>query len=268
MNSLFKDQVCLIPATTVGLLKIRTMHMQMTLAVFVLLQLFSRDISAISADRLVKEFCGFEQKCAEYHTDVEQMEDSCCKPCECIETCKEKETCCADIEELANTTDVIKQQCLPAAYMPEGVQELTGINSYYTRAHCPEEFEDSNIKEKCENKTAHSLDDITFVSSEDGTFVYKNKFCGLCHGEKRTIPWSLTISLDCGVTLFGQNLTLKNILLTLLTKCAISMTEPRHLAVENTVCFDRSLLISECNNTGEWEQFDSDLQELCLNSSG
>lgn len=239
--------------------------MQMKLAAFVLLQIFSRNILA---DGLDKEFCGFEQKCAKNLTDVAKMENSCCKSCECIEICREKDTCCVDMKELSNTTDVIKQQCLPAVYMPRGVEELTGINSYYVRAHCPTAFADSRIKEKCENKTAHSLDDITFVSSENETIIYKNKFCGLCHGEIRTIPWNLTISLDCGVTLFEQNLTLKNVVSTLLNKCAISMTGPRHSAVEDTVCIDRSLLISECNITGEWEEFESDLQELCLNSSG
>ncbi|XP_045199225.2 uncharacterized protein LOC123553603 [Mercenaria mercenaria] len=212
-------------------------------------------------------YCGFEQKCAGNRTDVKLKTDSCCGPCECADICIEKNTCCKDKKRLDDNKHVMTQQCIPASYSQESIQVDRSTPFYFARTRCPDEFIDLNLKEKCEGRKPKSLKEITLVSSEDRSIIYKNKFCGLCHGDNKTKAWEIVAhkSPNCRTITSKQNINLTFITEHILSYCTLTFVKPSDVDLRSVMCFDKSLVINHCNQTGEWEIYDSNLESLCLN---
>jgi hypothetical protein len=162
-----------------------------------------------------------------------------------------------------------KQQCLPALYKPRGISEDVSVDSYYTRSFCPDTYTNLSVKNRCETTAPESFDEISFVSSEDGKIVYKNKYCGLCNGENKTRSWEMTILLNkkCGNV---QTIPTENIELFMqftILHCMMTFEKPSGIDVRSVLCFDKTKVISECNVTGKWDFYNSELEKLCLNDS-
>lgn len=220
------------------------------------------------AARIDVQYCGFEQRCGGNKTNVVPTKDTCCQPCECVDACKERDTCCADVKELDDTKEIPKQQCLPAEFVPYSAMASKNPISYYVRSRCPKSFNDIVVKEKCEKQTNYSLEEIAFVSSTDGNIIYKNKYCGLCHGDQTTEPWTMHVSRTCYSRLSMVDETRSSVNKIILANCKIGLMEPSGLKIKQTVCFDDDMVIGRCNQTGEWDVYNNTLEDLCHSPTG
>ena len=227
-----------------------------------------------NATNLELKVCGFEQSCLRNNTKQQTGEDTCCRPCECEDICSEKGTCCPDKKEHIATDREIKQKCLTLDHIPEGysLSLYTSVVSYFTRASCPKDFTDINIKAKCEHGNVDALVDVRPVSSNDGKVIYKNKYCSYCHGEKNTIGWNVIVHRDspfeCKNMIRISHLNINTFTTKLLANCILAFIPPKYINIWNHLCFDEAYVIRQCNITRKWDTFESDVNNLCLNQSG
>jgi hypothetical protein len=132
-------------------------------------------------------------------------------------------------------------------------------------------FKDNYIKDKCENRKPQSLQELVFVSSNDGKIIYKNKFCALCHDENNAIIWEISafkINM-CRQLISEEHLSAISVTEFILHNCAVSFKRPKSSTVDHqgVICFDNNI-ISKCNETGKWDVYDSKIERMCLNPPG
>ena len=96
-------------------------------------------------------------------------------------------------------------------------------------------------------------------------------YCSYCHGEQKTNKWKVIIhraSPDkCKNLLLHVRLNIVTIKANLLTNCILIFMPPKNIDFWNVLCFDEATVIQQCNITGTWSKFDSDVNNLCLNQS-
>lgn len=197
--------------------------------------------------------CGLRQSCALANASASTY-TSCCRPCSCDDFCQERKTCCPDMTSYSRNTQIIEQQCLPAAYSYKPTGFLTSLGSlgvyyYFVRADCPVDTTGTILARKCAENSHGNIDDVRYVSSSDGLVIYKNRFCALCHGEKEVIPWEVGIDYKCIKYYFldSRNYTVAEVNHVLFTRCWLYFKRPKSLNVRTTYCYQEEYLISKCS---------------------
>jgi hypothetical protein len=134
----------------------------------------------------------------------------CCKKCSCKDTCVKEGSCCPDYlteEDLfssendkpviadANTTVTHTLECVKVQHSSNHDQ------GYMMVASCPSDFNDIEVKQKCEMKKHFSnLFDIfehAPVTYTDQGQTYKNQYCGKCIMQKDVFSLFWHVSLMC-----------------------------------------------------------------------
>jgi hypothetical protein len=227
-----------------------------------------------NATKLEVKFCGFEQRCTRNVTMQWSEWEFCCRPCECDDICIEKGTCCRDKEKINNMeSDVnVQQKCLPSAYKANGTDIHIILPSFYARTSCPKEYKDTDIKAKCESVgPPKTITEIRPVSSVDGNIVYKNIYCGYCHGERRTLDWEVSVhkasNPSCRKVL-DTALDIVTIYSKILSNCILHFIPPTNIDFWKVMCFEESYVKKQCNMTGNMETIDNELYDFCLNQTG
>ena len=216
------------------------------------------------------KFCGFAQNCSKSNPRKTLPTTACCRPCECDDICIEKGTCCRDKNELFLKDNSVKQKCLKSAHAPNGIPIPSIVLSYYNRISCPNDFNGTDIKAKCEDDRVETLVDVTPVSSRDGKIIYKNKYCSYCHRERNIQSWEIIVHRvsprSCMKILTEETFNIETITSKILSNCLLVFNPPNNIAFWEVLCFKE--VTRRCNVTGTWEVFEKDIHSLCLNQTG
>ncbi|KAK3590084.1 hypothetical protein CHS0354_041127 [Potamilus streckersoni] len=198
----------------------------------------------------------------------------CCKECSCNVDCTREGECCpnfvADFDELARV-DGSELEChYPSLHPPK--ESMRKYSGYYFISDCPFGWD-------LEERKACRTSDITFVMSEKFEFSnvtpvtdnkyrlnYRNKFCALCHGVAQQDLLGWNVSLECGNSfLFGSPLKQRIIDAINSKECNI-IFQPQELSrYTQEKC---TPLISNCNQSGLWYEYDEVIEKLCHSPLG
>jgi hypothetical protein len=121
------------------------------------------------------------------------------------------------------------------------------------RSKCPEGYPRNLTRKKCEEQRPESILDAPFVSSKNGSIIYKNRHCAACFGEIDTISWKIEIDWFCMKHSFltdGFEMSMNQTYLAqiLLTRCTLSFKRPKITSWKSTVCFESIQVVSSCEN--------------------
>lgn len=133
---------------------------------------------------------------------------------------------------------------------------------YWLVSSCPESQKNSTLSKYCENPDLVKLSSHIPVSDALTGISFRNIFCALCHNFQELVPWKINI--------FSARIQrVSDYSHEDLVKMAMSMTdnifsilfEPE---IKSRECIpDHMLLAKECNETGQWKEYDSQLEALC-----
>ncbi|XP_045188125.2 uncharacterized protein LOC123546002 [Mercenaria mercenaria] len=210
--------------------------------------------------------------------------DNCCKPCNCDrETCLKTRSCCPDVlpnnyleytgivadiyEEsespmrVENTVEEIPM-CEPTRLIPKGAVDET---NYYMISTCPR-VTVAGLRMNCTRTYTKELQEFTDflpVYSHSTLSVYRNKYCALCNGVQQKDIKFWKLMLKCGKDMY-KDINSQSEVISLVfadTVCDLHYQKP-YLNGLNTVQCESS--ISRCNVTGNWNQYDPDIEAGCL----
>jgi hypothetical protein len=234
----------------------------------------TNDSISHNVSNMVKELCqGSDGQWNGKQMFVSLPENSCCKSCEMDQICIERKTCCDDRwQHIKNFT---AQVCLPGRKVHNMNMRLN--MNYLVRAHCPSNFSNDDIRNKCENEEPTTLEDVPFVSPREGDVIYKNRYCAVCHGETNPIVWNLQIDHACIRRVFllkyysglVQNASIIN--KNLINSCEIYFERPDKTQTnwKRLMCAIDAKFVSDCPEkpssilpTGRIKE---ELNDLCLN---
>ncbi|XP_062600030.1 uncharacterized protein LOC134261621 [Saccostrea cucullata] len=120
-------------------------------------------------------------------------------PCSCTSECNNTNNCCEDPKYNIIMKQVNKWSCVDVSYPP--IPDFHQ-HSYFMISKCSKAYNNTEIKNLCENDNKHYLSLIP-VTDKDTSVTYKNYFCFLCvvpdsnyiQNHTYLVPW--TISLAC-----------------------------------------------------------------------
>ena len=185
----------------------------------------------------------------------QQIPNSCCGYCSCHQRCVETGSCCPSA--LGMFWEVIQptQECIPLSYkVPEYARRQFMI------ASCPDTFRGPDVIKKCEER--HSASDLSsFLPVDDRSKgnTYANRYCAECHyvTSANFVNWNAQV--QCNYTAFtprNHDTLLKDINET--NDCDLVLKP-----VKNDRKKSCDSLVSSCNVTGQWEEFDKFTAQAC-----
>jgi hypothetical protein len=212
--------------------------------------------------------------------------------CSCQDTCVEEGSCCPDyfnaegidfkenqtshdnnkkpVSASANTTLTHTQECVKVQH-----GRIQNQDGYMMVSSCPPNFDDIEVKRKCEMKIHHSnpfdiIDNVP-VTYEDQRQTYKNQYCGQCNLQEDVVPtfWHVTLLCDLqyfafkSISAVNQFEFIEAVLFTLPGKCNVVFEyETTNISVnaEPQKC-TYDTMIDTCNE----EHSNTFLQTMCKN---
>ncbi|KAL3864229.1 hypothetical protein ACJMK2_005933 [Sinanodonta woodiana] len=192
----------------------------------------------------------------------------CCNECSCNEDCLREGNCCPNVvtyfDALARVGESELECYYPSLYPSKTIRSQD--SGYYFISDCPNGCDP-------EERKACRASDIAFVMSEEFEFSnvtpvtdikhrrnYRNKFCASCHGVAQEDQLFWNVSLNCSKRfLFGSTLK-QSITDAIISKECNIMFQPQELSYSQMKC---TPLISKCNQSGTWYQYDDVIEKLC-----
>ncbi|KAL3864650.1 hypothetical protein ACJMK2_006314 [Sinanodonta woodiana] len=193
----------------------------------------------------------------------------CCDTCRCDVHCKKERNCCpnfvADFDELLRIVGSELECQYPALRKPK--KHVPEDSGYYFIADCPP-------KSSMEETMACRRSSDSYVLSEEFDFSnvtpvtnirnglnYRNTFCASCHGiEKDDLHyWNVLLACDSSFV-FGISLKQRIIDAIISEECNITFQPPKLSEYTPKKC---TPLISRCNESGSWSQYDEVIEKLC-----
>ena len=206
--------------------------------------------------RQFEQLCSNANACSNetYHEAM-----SWCRPCSCDKYCHERILCCPDYNESSEYVPVsnFTHMCLPAARNSDSLKLYTQY--YFVRATCPADFESDETKEACEGQHVSSVDDVIFVTSQDGQVTYKQ--CAVCHGETNVQEWGGATVRPC-IKHFLMN-TNANIV----SKCELLFTLYPVFNKISNYCLAADEIVSTCPQNTDVNR-NILFEELCISMTG
>lgn len=189
--------------------------------------------------------------------------ESCCGICDCHETCYTHGNCCPDVLQYFNDSSI--DTCVRPQYLNYGTTNLSIPQSYYMTNKCPEEFENVNIRNKCENipERVRYLEDLWFIQPTSiEKSVYRNRYCAMCHGRQidHLVPW--VISVQCCSSTLTETKSFEELLDILSSNklCNIFFLPP---IIEPSPRSCNWGEYTTCNQTGTMTTYDVTLDRWC-----
>ncbi|KAK3589600.1 hypothetical protein CHS0354_043061 [Potamilus streckersoni] len=189
------------------------------------------------------------------HTEVySTFSESPCDLCDCSENCIYDKTCCVDLILNENPYDCISSEIFSSARDQDRTNDL-GILAIST---CKNISQPAFIRDMCHQQPFSNL-----ISSLpgiiDGSVIFKNIFCSYCHDFKDNFQ-PLDITITCSILMEPTMFMFFSSLLrtTLERKCNV-----RVVATSHDICRAQTLMVSKCNITGEWKNYDQNIENMC-----
>ena len=198
----------------------------------------------------------------------------CCSDCECNAGCEIDGNCCPDYKtlHLPMVEDVVSEDTVETCmltdirYQPDNatVQSDHSLDSDYilTYQACPLNVHES-LRFRCEGEFQVfqnlTVDDVIPLSDNVTMKTYRNKHCAICNGADldRLTPWSVGLSCN-DRPVFSSIGQLVSMIMNGRVDCELNLKLPTSVDVQ--YCDD---VISDCNTTGLWDNFDPDVYRAC-----
>ena len=190
----------------------------------------------------------------------------CCSNCSCGEDCERDRTCCPD--KLVSFPKHGKYH-LGGVYdcCLTSVKENPKLGQSYRSmiSHCDVNYKNDYVISLCEKTDPDSLEQYVPVFQTKTKEAYKNKFCSMCNfiDDDELQMW--TIHLKCQDNAVFIYKSLKTIVPELRQhkKCNIVFEKPSNFNLPPSC----EPLISTCNETGKWIQYDYFTEKACSSYS-
>ena len=193
------------------------------------------------------DMCPYADICDHQGRDIQSKSfASCCLPCSCDPLCKEIGNCCDRRETTSYTchSPILKQSEI----------NTKDRGGYFMVDKC---LDGSNIY--CKAQKAAEWGSLYPVHDSDLKLIFYNSHCAECSGANNYVNWGLKVACQ-GETMNDGDFI--NALRGKLTgDCFIEFTPPKRMVRMNHLC--SRTLISHCNETGRWENYDQALVEAC-----
>ncbi|KAK3582753.1 hypothetical protein CHS0354_015276 [Potamilus streckersoni] len=198
----------------------------------------------------------------------------CCDACRCDVDCKREGNCCpnfvANFDELLRNVGSELECQYPSLHTSQnGARKNSG---YYFIADCPPQ---NNLEEtKACRRSGDSFmvseefdfSNVTPVTNMRNGLNYRNKFCASCHGIEKEDLHSWNVSLGCDKSfVFGTSIKQRIIDAINSKECSITFQPPQMSEYTPAKC---TPLISRCNESGSWSQYDEIIERLCHSPFG
>ncbi|XP_060069089.1 uncharacterized protein LOC132549191 [Ylistrum balloti] len=203
---------------------------------------------------------------------IEQSDLCCCKPCSCDDACLISGNCCIDKALAENGLDILNQKgshCVLSQLKPFQENGLNTNDHFLMRGRCHKTFLDTNIIMMCYNgqlsPTSANLTDYLPVSSSLTGDTYRNKYCAYCNWEQDDNLTYWETSFSCGNSGFVFPHKARQLLNFIIgnNDCNIFYHPPSETV--SFPCSDETTMITECNVTGLWADYDSSIEWTCEN---
>ncbi|KAL3864651.1 hypothetical protein ACJMK2_006315 [Sinanodonta woodiana] len=193
----------------------------------------------------------------------------CCDTCRCDVHCKKGRNCCpnfvADFDELLRIVGSELECQYPALRKPK--KHVAKDSGYYFIADCPPQSSMEEIM-ACRRSSDYyvlseefDFSNVTPVTNIRNGLNYRNTFCASCHGiEKDDLRyWNVLLACD-NIFVFGTSLKQRIIDAIISEECNITFQPPKLSEYIPNKC---TPLISRCNESGSWSQYDEVIEKLC-----
>ncbi|KAK3589598.1 hypothetical protein CHS0354_043059 [Potamilus streckersoni] len=177
-----------------------------------------------------------------------------CGVCDCNKTCLYDKTCCVDLLLNDNPYDRISNEIFPWARNqdPSTISEILAIST------CRNISQPAFIRDMCHQQPFSNLISL-LPGRSDRSVIFKNVFCSHCHDFKNIFQ-PLDIEITCPIRLEPTMFLSFSSLLTiaLQSKCNIRVVDNDYEGNGK-----EPLMVSKCNTTGEWHDYDESVQNMC-----
>ncbi|KAL3864223.1 hypothetical protein ACJMK2_005927 [Sinanodonta woodiana] len=199
--------------------------------------------------------------------------DSCCETCRCDDACRQDGGCCPDM--IANLEEIVpmetKLKCQYSTLFRPPLDSVIADTGYFFIADCPI-ASDEAIRTGCtripdyHNTMLDNLDfsNMTPVTNIRDNLTYRNTFCASCHMIKDDdlIYWDVILRCKSFFTQFSVAMITEHIRS---MDCKIDFKPPFNLDYKPEVCYP---IISSCNETGKWLNYNEEIEKLCHSAYG
>ena len=210
----------------------------------------------------------------------EFQEEPCCGPCSCYGDCLNTLDCCLDGLPRLLTTNEVKsiyespKQCMYAQFRAYHKEQYNGLG-YVLITKCADDTDaDSTVKDNCLKE--YSEFDFTtdipayFPVTDNTTMVsYKNEYCALCNDipKSNLIYWGAKV--ECETVDNREDTEIQSLsdvykLITEDSTCNVVFLIPYELLYRQPFIQQCIPYQNRCNMTGRWQEYDADLESLCL----
>ncbi|KAL5009300.1 hypothetical protein ScPMuIL_014881 [Solemya velum] len=152
--------------------------------------------------------------------------------------------------------------------LKETVNNADTDYSYIMISKCSEQYQDLEIKERCENPYSYDyVSDISLVNPVESfrtNALFRNKFCARCNfvPDNMTEMWMPWLVCE---TIINWMHSLNDIMNFIMSsdQCNVWFQPPVNSVMRHTDCDTRVDVWASCNISGTWESYDSLIDAAC-----
>ena len=200
----------------------------------------------------IQELCPFADICQlQAKKEMKLPYTSCCRSCYCDADCGRRGECCFKEDDNKNSETENATVCIRTAVQGAGSPILSSIKEYRVIDSC------LSSEETCKEKKSAPWGALFPGYSPKTESIYFNRQCAACNNVDDFQLWKFYIMSDA-----TDDVSNENILDALQGKgYPIAFIPPNSDDVKKHECFKSA--INACNVTGNWQEYDSDVEEAC-----
>lgn len=193
---------------------------------------------------------------------------TCCKGCSCdLNDCPLSGACCPDLLEylpsLEESVLRIKIVCQKASLKKTRSRGLPEGLDVWMFTKCPDDYSDRETKEMCENPDKFAGLETKIPVIQNGPILnknYQNIHCALCNNVTRSnlVNWEVAVHCSKGELLPSSIETIVEEV-----KSAKYCNLVYKYPLQDNAMYTCEPVISRCNETGEWEEYDAVTEAAC-----
>ncbi|KAL3832447.1 hypothetical protein ACJMK2_024089 [Sinanodonta woodiana] len=182
------------------------------------------------------------------------FQNSPCGLCNCNKNCFYDKTCCVDMFLNENPYDCISNEIFLSARNHDSSSDIEML----AISTCKNNNEPEFIRDMCHHQHFSNL--ISLLPGKSiGSVIFKNIFCSYCHDFKDNFQ-PLDIQITCPIRLEPiMFLSFSSLIKTALQrKCNVRVVNSGDESYSK-----ETLMVSKCNTTGEWRDYDESVKNMC-----
>ncbi|KAL4216503.1 hypothetical protein ACF0H5_024226 [Mactra antiquata] len=213
---------------------------------------------------LGKSYCPYINFCNDKTVINSQL--SCCTPCSCDVDCLIRYDCCPDAPIRGDLGPLRQPICTDAFIRNDyyltrklmDVEDELPTFSYGMVITCKNGSLCPTYTTNTSNIVA--LKDSMLVVSTKDNLVYRNMYCAQCNNVYDYIKWKLAI-IECESDV--TSIPYDDVMDYAEESCVIASYPPSDDYFDKFSCHGSTEMISTCNETKEWDNYDEDIEKAC-----